>query len=134
MLSKHPEVASALDQDLVGWFTTVNPDGKPQSSAVWFIRDGDCLVVYSRLDATRLTNLAGNPKVAFNLRGDERGDAIVTLEGVAAVDASLPTPAGSPDYLAKYRDEIVRLGWTHQQYDNEFSVALRITVTRIRAW
>ena len=51
------------------------------NSAVWFIREDDDLVVYSSPTASRMANLAINPRAAFNLRGDFRGDTIVTLEG-----------------------------------------------------
>lgn len=36
--------------------------------------------------------------------------------------------------MAKYGDEMVRLGWSHEQYNDEFSVAIRITISRVRAW
>lgn len=128
------EVAERFDTELVGWFTTVNPHGQPQSSAVWFVIDDDDIVVYSRPDATRLTNLAHNDRIAFNLRGDATGDGITTLEGRAVIDATFPTPAGCPEYVAKYREEIVRLGWTVESYDTDFSMPLRISVDRVRAW
>ena len=129
-----PAIAERLDNELVGWLTSVNADGQPQNSAVWYIRDGNDIVMYSRPDATRLTNLATNPRVAFNLGGDRQGDSITTLEGTAVADPDLPSRLGTAGYIAKYGDENVRLGWTHQDYDGLFSVPIRITITRIRAW
>lgn len=134
MLESQPEVRDRVAAELVGWLTTVSPDGQPQASAVWHIVDGGDLVVYSRPDATRLTNLAGNPRVAYNLRGDEHGDDIVTLEGLARVDPNQASALDTDAYLRKYRDEIERLGWTPEQYARDFSVPIRIEVTRIRAW
>lgn len=134
MLSDHASVLALLDEELIGWLTTVNDRGQPQASPVWHVSDGDELVIYSRADATRLTNLRSNPKVAYNLRGDRRGDTVVTLEGTARADSTAPSPIGIPAYMAKYNDEMVRLGWTPDQYDKEFAVAIRITITRVRAW
>jgi Pyridoxamine 5'-phosphate oxidase len=37
------EVARRLASKPIGWLTTVNPDGQPQSSPVWFIWDGGSL-------------------------------------------------------------------------------------------
>ncbi|HEU5113342.1 MAG TPA: pyridoxamine 5'-phosphate oxidase family protein, partial [Acidimicrobiia bacterium] len=91
MLEKRPELTAQLDEDLVGWLTTVTPDGQPQSSVVWFLRDADDLLVYSRPDATKLTNIATNAKVAFNLRGDDVADAVATFEATAMIVDS-PTP------------------------------------------
>ena len=91
-----------MDDELVGWLTTVTPDGQPQSSVVWFLRDGADLLIYSKPDATKLANIAVNPKVAFNLRGDEVGDAMATFEGTAEVVDS-PTP---PHQHAAYSRQV----------------------------
>jgi PPOX class probable F420-dependent enzyme len=134
MLETRPELAAQLDDELVGWLTSVTPDGQPQSSVVWFLRDGDDLLVYSKPDATKLTNIAANPRVAFNLRGDEMGDTMATFEATASVVGS-PTPAHQdPVYLAKYREQISRLGWTPEQFSDEYSALIRITIHRIRSW
>ena len=134
MLGDHPSVLALLHEELIGWLTTVNEVGQPQASPVWHVTDGDQLVIYSRALATRLTNLQSNPRVAYNLRGDPQGDTVVTMEGTARTDPTASSPSGIPAYMAKYRAEIVRLGWTPEQYDEEFPVAIRITITRVRAW
>ena len=110
MLTDHPSVIIRLDGELLGWLTTVNDAGRPQASPIWFVIDGDDLLVHNRVDARRLTNLESNPKIAFNLRGDPRGNSIVTLEGTASIDPDVPTPLGSTDYMTKYGDEIVSVG------------------------
>ena len=134
MLLQRPEIKTRLDEELVGWLTTVAPGGQPQSSPVWHVTDANDIIVYSRADATRLTNLAANSRVAYNLRGDVRGNHILTMEGTAQVDETLPGPAGNPAYLAKYETEMLRLGWSPQQYDTDFPVPIRIRLSRIRAF
>ena len=57
-LSALREIAVRLDRELVGWLTTVSGAGGPQSSAVWFLREGDSILLYSSSTATRLGNLA----------------------------------------------------------------------------
>lgn len=132
MLDNYPAVVDQLDRELVGWLTTVNPNLQPQSSPIWYLRVANDLMVYSRADATRITNLATNTSVAFNLRGDKQGDTIVSLEGVAVIESDSPTPLHVPEYLAKYGDEIVRLGWTNETFDRDFPVPIRIEVKRVR--
>ena len=134
MLSDQPSVLAQLDEELIGWLTTVTEAGQPQASPVWHVADGDELLIYSRGDATRLTNLKSNPKVAYNLRGDSHGDTIVTLEGTARIDATAPSPIRVPTYMTKYIEEMARLGWSPEEYAEEFPVAIRITITRIRAF
>ncbi len=132
MLDNYPAVVDQLDRELVGWLTTVNRNLQPQSSPIWYLRVANDLMVYSRADATRITNLETNTNVAFNLRGDKQGDTIVSLEGVAMIESDSPTPLHVPEYLAKYGDEIVRLGWTNETFDRDFPVPIRIEVKRVR--
>lgn len=134
MLTDHPGALAQLDEELIGWLTTVNEKGQPQASPVWHVTDGNELVVYSRTDAHRLANLESNPRVAYNLRGDRQGDTIVTMEGTARIDRAAPSPIDDPSYMAKYGEEIVRLGWTPESYAAEFSVAIRVTINKVRAF
>jgi hypothetical protein len=39
-----------MDREIIGFLTAVAPSGQPQTSPVWYIRDGDRLVVYNRPD------------------------------------------------------------------------------------
>jgi PPOX class probable F420-dependent enzyme len=134
MFATRPQVAAELDAELVGWLTTVSLTGQPQSSVVWFLRDGDDVLIYSQAKAKKLDNIVANPKVAFNLRGDPEGDRIATIEGTASIDRS-PTPAHEVlPYLAKYEGEIIRLGWTTPEFAVDYSVLIRLTIDRIRSW
>ena len=50
-----------LETELIGWLTTINPDGQPQSSPIWFLwRDGEVLV-YSHVRAPRNAQRRGQP-------------------------------------------------------------------------
>jgi PPOX class probable F420-dependent enzyme len=134
MFQTRPELAAELDQENVGWLTTVSKGGQPQSSVVWFLRVGDDLLIYSQAKAGKLSNIAANPQVAFNLRGDAEGDRVATFEGTATIDRS-PTPAHEdPRYLAKYEGEIERLGWTPPQFAADYPVLIRLDIDRIRSW
>jgi PPOX class probable F420-dependent enzyme len=127
-------VAAHLRDDIVVWFTTVAPGGTPQPSPVWFLWDGaDEVVVYSR-ESQRTTNIAGNPRVALNFRGDEEGSDIVILTGEARVDAGRPPCDQVPAYLAKYADPIANLRKTPAEFAAEYPVCVRITLTRLRGF
>jgi PPOX class probable F420-dependent enzyme len=134
MLENRPEVAGRLDEDLVGWLTTVTPSGQPQSSVVWYLRDGDDLLIYSKPDATKMGNIAANPRVAFNLRGDVEGDIMTTIEATASIVDQPTPPHHESAYLAKYRGQIERLGWTLEEFAGDYSALIRLRLDRIRAW
>jgi PPOX class probable F420-dependent enzyme len=133
MLTKTPELTEALDRDMIGFLTAVDSNGQPQTSPVWFLREGEDLIVFNRPTSRRLESIRANPKVAFNLRADRRASATVSLEGLATVE-DLPDAQDIPAYVEKYGREIERLKWTPASFSADYSVGLRIVITRVRAW
>jgi PPOX class probable F420-dependent enzyme len=121
-----------LDHELMAWLTTINPDGQPQSSPIWFLwRDGEILV-YSHVRAPRNANLEANPRVSFNLNTDADGDEVVTMEGQARIDLSLPPSSDDPAFQAKHLHMIERYGWTPQWLSDNYPVPIVITPERWR--
>ncbi len=115
-----------------GWLTTVNPDGAPQSSPIWFVWEDGELRLYSWIRAPRNDNLRERSAVAFNLDTEEEGDAYVTMEGTARVDPAAGPASGDPPFMAKYRGRIEGYGWTTDYYDATYPHVIRITPTRWR--
>jgi PPOX class probable F420-dependent enzyme len=134
MLTETPGLADSLDHALIGFLTAVNDKGQPQTSPVWFVRQGDDIVVYNKPNSPRLRSIAANPRVALNLRGDREGHAGVSLEGMAVVEPGLPPGKDFPGYLGKYEAQIAHLGWTPESFSDDYSVGVRLTVTRVRAF
>lgn len=125
-------VADHLRDDVVVWFTTVSPSGTPQPSPVWFHWDGDrAVVVYSKASA-RVANLAANPRVSLNFRGDRLGGDIVVLTGSAVVDPAAPSSDQVPGYQAKYAEHIEGLSMTPEGFAADYDVPVRITLERVR--
>ena len=121
-----------LETELMGWMTTTDPDGQPQSSPIWFLwRDGE-VVVYSRTRAPRNANVEANPRVAFNLNTDADGEAVVTMEGLARIDLGLPPCSEDRPFQAKHRHMLDRYGWTPEWHAGAYPVAIVITPTRWR--
>jgi PPOX class probable F420-dependent enzyme len=121
-----------LASDIIGWLTTINPDGQPQSSPVWFVWADEQVLVYSHKRAPRNGNLADRPLVAFNLNTDADGDDVATMEGVATIDGEAPPASANPMFVAKYRRLFDAYGWTPEYYAGEYPVVVRITPTRWR--
>jgi PPOX class probable F420-dependent enzyme len=134
MLTEKAGVAEALDSALVGFLTTVTSDGQPQTSTVWFHRQGEDLIVYSRPDSPRMRNLEANHRVAFNLRADPSGSGVLSIEGQALVEPQLPPADSLPGYVEKYLEAIESLGYTPATFAAEYSSGIRIEVTRLRAF
>lgn len=123
-----------LENDAVGWLTTVSAQGQPQSSIVAFFWDGAEIIVYSQPGALKVRNIAANPRVAFNLLGDEYGDHMLSVEGIARGDPSLPRQDQVDAYVAKYREPLEHWGMDPAETAADFSLGLRIRPTRIRTF
>ena len=46
---------------------TVNPDGGPQTSVVWFMRDGDTVVFSALAGRRKVRNLARDPRISLTV-------------------------------------------------------------------
>ena len=123
-----------LRTEQILWLTTVRADGQPQASPVWFVWDGETLLIFSQPDAQKLRNLAANPRVAVHVDTDEAGEDVVTIDGTAAVDPDVPSSDQLEEYQVKYREGIQAIGTTPAELARDYSVAIRIRPTRVRSW
>ncbi|HEY2330676.1 MAG TPA: pyridoxamine 5'-phosphate oxidase family protein [Acidimicrobiales bacterium] len=129
---RRPDVASRLRAEEVVWLTTVDEQGRPQSSPVWFHWDGTDLLVLSEPAARKVVNITADPHVAVHLEGADAGALVVTLEGravVSAVDANRLAAYGR-----KYRSGFARLDTDQAAYLERFSTSIVIHPTRARAF
>jgi PPOX class probable F420-dependent enzyme len=129
------QVASRLREDLIGWLTTVGLDDTPQPNPVWFLWDGEKVLVYNKPDARRLMNILRNHRVSFHLNSSAEGDSIVVLTGEAKVSASEKPAHEVPAYVAKYRQQMIDndLGGM-ESLAEVYSVALHIRPTTVRGF
>ena len=104
MFDERPDIQSRLEVELVAWMTTVDPAGQPQTSPVWFLVQGESIVVYSLAQTPRTRNIAANPRVSLNLNSTREGGEVVVIEGLAEVIEGGPPAAEDLDYVAKVRD------------------------------
>jgi PPOX class probable F420-dependent enzyme len=124
--------ARRLRDDLIYWLVTIGPDGMPQPSPVWALWDGETFLIYSQPDTPKLRNVASRPQVALHLDGDGRGGDIVIVTGVARIASDAPPADRVPEYVAKYREGLRRIGMTAESFARAYSVAVRVTPTRLR--
>lgn len=133
MLTNNSGLVSALDEELIAYLTTVTPSGQPKTSPIWFMRDDEDLVMWSRPGTLKLSNIESNPKVGLTLRGDAHGHSFALIDAVAAVDPELPDAKDFPGLVDKYGEDIAGLGWTPESFGGDYSVGVRFSVTKVRA-
>lgn len=125
-------VARRLEEERIGWLVTVDGDQTPQPSPIWFLWDGETVLIYSQPDTPKLRNIARNPRIALHLDGDGHGGDIILLTGEARLDPVAPATIAIPAYLTKYATEIERIGMTPESFAQTYSAALRMTPTKLR--
>jgi PPOX class probable F420-dependent enzyme len=123
-----------LEHDMIGWLTTVTPDGQPQTFPIWFLWEAGEALVYSDRRAKRNGNIAGNPRVSLHLADNGRGGDVVILEGQARIDDATPPVPQNAAYLAKYGDWIDEFLTSAEEMATVYNVPVRIRPTRGRAF
>ena len=120
-----------LHEDHIGWLTTVRPDGMPVPVPVWFLWDGTTILVFSQPRTGKLRNLEANPRASLHLNSDPGGGGIVVVTGEAAIEPDAPRADSNEAYMAKYREDVARLGTRAEAFAADYSVALRLVPNRI---
>ena len=123
--------AERLRDDIIAWLTTVRPSGQPDTAPVWFLWDGEQIIVYSRPNTAKVRNVAANPRVSLVIDDTRGGGDVIRVEGTAAIAEQHPPATDIPEYLAKYRDGIARIGMDPSSFARDYSVMMHITPTKI---
>jgi PPOX class probable F420-dependent enzyme len=122
-----------LREDTVIWLTTVRADGQPQSTPVWFLWGGDReLFIVSRPNQPKLRNISSNPRISLHF-DDHDGDDVVALECEATTSEDGLSAEERATYVEKYRDLIAGLGTDPDSFAADYSVPIRVRITRARA-
>lgn len=129
------KVSKHIREEYVIWLTTIGPDGGPQPRPVWFVWDQGTILIYSQPNAFKVAHIKAHKKVALNFNTDPKGDVdVVVLRGTACIDKSAPPANKMRTYLKKYREGILDLKMTPEDYGREYSIAIRVTLTAMRGW
>lgn len=127
-----PEAQRRIRDDDVVWLTTVTDSGVPAPNPVWFVPDGDDLVVFSSPESRRVHNLGARPTVSLNFNTTPDGGDVVVIVGTAALTPNV-APSGQPGYLDKYSGAIAdELHTTVEEIDATYSTRIRIRPDRVR--
>jgi PPOX class probable F420-dependent enzyme len=125
-------VIERLTNEQIIWLTTVRPDGIPQPNPVWFLWDGDTIVIYSQASAKKVSHVQNNSKVALNFNSAADGDDIVVITGEAHIDPGTPLVTANHAYLEKYRDGIASIGMTPDSMSAAYGTVIRVTPKHVR--
>jgi len=80
------QVRSVLSQPVIVRLTTIRPDGYPHTVPVWFMLDGEELVLFSLRDNRKVRNILANPKGCLAIGGDPVGSPCYLIDGDLVVE------------------------------------------------
>ena len=112
-----------LTRPICGVFTTIGPDGRPESSVVWVDFDGECARVNTTLERRKGRNLLADPRVSLLVVDPDNTARFIQIRG----DAELVT-GGALEHL----DALTRKYTRHPRYYGcVYPVAQRARETRV---
>jgi PPOX class probable F420-dependent enzyme len=121
-----------LIRPIVGVFTTMLPDGQPQSSLVRVDDDGTCARINITLERRKWRDLLANPRVSLLVVDPDDTSRFVQVRG----EAELVTQ-GAEDHLdgltRRYTRHPAYYGWIYpaEQREREIRVICRIHARRV---
>jgi PPOX class probable F420-dependent enzyme len=122
--------AERLRTEKILWLASVRPDGRPHLVPVWFLWQGETILLFSKPENQKVRNIRQNPAVIVSLDATDHGNDVTVLEGVAQLIDEPDMSTALPDYASKYVNLMADLGLIPETMAAEYSQAIRITITR----
>lgn len=127
-------VARRLAGEQVVWLVTVDANGMPQPVPVWFLWDGQSVLIYSQPNQAKIRNIERTGHASLHFNSDPHGGDVVVLTGAATIEpTTLPADANA-DYIEKYADGIASINMTPESFASAYSVPLRVTPSKLRGF
>jgi len=126
------EARRRMEEDRVVWLTTVTDSGVPAPNPVWFVPDGDDLVVFTSPGSRRVHNLEQRPVASVHFNSDAHGGDVVVITADVEITHGRP-PSAFPGYLDRYEADILGpLDTTVAAIDETYDTQLRLRPRKVR--
>jgi PPOX class probable F420-dependent enzyme len=127
-----PRIQAFLAGRLVAVLATLQPDGAPLATAMWFLPGPDRLTMVSVANTQKVRNLRRDPRVSVVAEAGSGADLRgVTVEGRAAFLESPDRAALAERLLARYPELERRWGGRAMPADR---VMFQVIPERVRSW
>ena len=123
-----------LRTNIIGWLTTVGSDGRPYTVPVWFLWDGNTVLIFSQPQKQKIRNLRNNARVTLALDDTKEGEDVVIVEGTAELLENPEISVMLPEYVQKYGAMMQDMGWTPASMAADYSRGIRVTPTKFKSW
>lgn len=125
------EVRAFLEERRFGVLATINPDGTPQLTTMWFELQGNEIMMNTAAGRVKSANLQRDPRVALCV---EEGYRYVTLAGVVhLVDDQAIAQADICRLAERYEGPEEADRMTRSQFSKQQRITLRLAIERVSA-
>jgi PPOX class probable F420-dependent enzyme len=76
-------VRQILDGKNFATLATISADGSPHTSVVWYLRDGDHVLISTKADRVKARNIEHDPRVALSIYEIENPYSSIDIRGTA---------------------------------------------------
>lgn len=80
------QLRDLLTQPVIARFSTIRSDGYPHTVPVWFLLEGDELLVFALSETRKVKNALVNPKGCFSIGGDPPSSPGYLIDGDLTVE------------------------------------------------
>ena len=127
-----PEQRKFLEEKRFAVVGTKNPDGSPHLAVMWYLVDGDDIVVNSAEGRIKDRNLAADPRMSVMVADGYR---FVRVDGRATIDHDQTTAHGDIRRLAAryYGDEKKVEEAMRSSFNKQHRITYRLPIRRVYA-
>ena len=128
------EIQQALDGPVTAVLATINPDGSPLATPMWFVHDADGIGMVSVDGLQKIRNLHRDPRVSVVVEtGGKSGLQCVIVQGtVKFLDARTDRAALGASFVEKY-GEAIEKRWGGRAVPDDRTL-FRIFPKRVKLW
>jgi len=124
-----PKLATLLDQPVIVRVSTISPDGYPHTTPVWFLREGETLILFTGRETRKARNVRANAKGAIAIGGDPVGTPCYLMQGDFTVEDD-PDHSATARITHHYESPDQAAEWL-SSWEGDDHVILRLTPHRI---
>jgi len=130
MSSKLSEKARAfLEEKRFAVLATINSDGSPQLTTMWYVLEGDEIVMNTKAGRVKERNIRRDPRIAVCF---EEGYSFITISGKVEIIDDVETAQADIERVAtRYQGAEAAKKRMEEQFSKEQRVTLRLKCERV---
>jgi PPOX class probable F420-dependent enzyme len=129
-----PSIVVALQRTSVVWLSSVRPDGGPHVVPLWFLWDGESILVFSKPGAQKVRNVRAEPRVMVAVGQPGLAFDVELIDAVAELAREPSSRLLSDEFARKYADLADRAGITFDRFAAVYEQPIWIRPTRWLEW